>query len=517
MPAQRKELPGSERGLPEHPRVGDVDPGEESFVTVYLRAAPGSEGLGWVDQEAARPPAERRRLSRDELARVAGAGNADIEAVRRLAADHGLAVQDVDAAQRRLELHGPLSALAAAFGTDLGLHQAPDGTVYRARHGPLTVPADVAPAIAGVFGLDLRPQARPRFRYLAGVAATSYTPPQVAALYRFPTGVDVSGQAIGLIELGGGYRQSDIDSYFSGLGMATPRVSSVSVDGGTNSPSNPSGPDGEVALDIEVAGAVAPGVKIVVYFAPNTDQGFLDAVSAAVHDTANRPSVVSISWGGPESTWTTQAMNQMESTMAAAAAAGVTVCVAAGDSGSSDGVGDGQAHVDFPASAPHALGCGGTTLEGSGTSISSEVVWNDQPSGGATGGGVSAAFPVPPYQSAAHVPPSANPGGAPGRGVPDVAGDADPQTGYQVLVDGQSMVVGGTSAVAPLWSGLVALINASLGTQVGFLQPRIYGAAVAAGFHDITSGSNGAYSAGPGWDPCTGLGTPDGTALLGVL
>jgi len=517
MPAGRTELPGSERLAPEHPRVGDVDATEESFVTVYLRQSPGSEGLSWVDGEAGRPAAQRRRLSRDELARAAGADPADVEAVTRLAADNGLRVDNVDVARRRLEVHGPLGALAAAFGTQLGLHRAPDGTVYRARQGSLTVPADVAPAIAGVFGLDLRPQGRPRFRLLAGAAATSYTPPQVAALYRFPTGVDVSGQTIGLIELGGGYRQSDIDSYFSALGVTPPVVTSVSVDGGTNSPSNPSGPDGEVALDIEVAGAVAPGVKIVVYFAPNTDQGFLDAVSAAVHDATNRPSAVSISWGGPESTWTSQAMDQMESTLTAAAAAGVTVCVAAGDSGSSDGVGDGHAHVDFPASAPHALGCGGTTLEGSGTAISSEVVWNDQPSGGATGGGVSAVFALPSYQATAHVPPSANPGGGAGRGVPDVAGNADPQTGYQVLVDGQSMVVGGTSAVAPLWAGLTALINASLGTQVGFLQPRIYGAGTGAAFHDITSGTNGAYSAGPGWDACTGLGSPDGAALLRLL
>jgi kumamolisin len=270
-------------------------------------------------------------------------------------------------------------------------------------------------------------------------------------------------------------------------------------------------------LDIEVCGSVAPGARIAVYFAPNTDQGFLDAATAAIHDTANRPSVVSISWGGSESTWTEQAMTTMEQAFVAAAAMGVTVTVAAGDNGSSDGVSDGLAHVDFPASAPHALACGGTTLEITDGAIASETVWNDGGTGGATGGGISVAFPVPSYQSASVLPPSANPGAGPGRGVPDVCGNADPETGYLVEVDGQSMPIGGTSAVAPLWAGLVALLNEQLAAPVGFLQPFLYSSAGPADLHDITSGSNGAYRAGPGWDACTGLGSPNGAALLLAL
>ena len=218
----------------------------------------------------------------------------------------------------------------------------------------------------------------------------------------------------------------------------------------------------EVMLDIEMAAAVAPGATIAVYFAPNTDQGFIDAVSTAIHDATNRPSVVSISWGGPESTWTSQAMNEMESAFAAGGTMGVTVTVASGDNGSTDGVSDGLQHVDFPASAPHALGCGGTSLSGT-----SEVVW-DTPGDGAGGGGVSVQFPLPSYQTDAGVPVSANPGGQAGRGVPDVAGDADPNTGYSMRADGQDTVVGGTSAVAPLWAGLVARLNQALGSPVGF-------------------------------------------------
>jgi kumamolisin len=254
-----------------------------------------------------------------------------------------------------------------------------------------------------------------------------------------------------------------------------------------------------------------------VYFAPNTDQGFIDAVSTAVHDATRRPSVVSISWGSAESSWAPQAMQQMEEAFLAAAAMGVTVTVAAGDNGSSDGVADGNAHVDFPASAPHALACGGTRLLLENGQISSETVWNDTPGSDAGGGGISNVFPVPGYQQNANIPPSANANHNVGRGVPDICGDADPDTGYTVRVDGQTLTVGGTSAVAPLWAGLAALFNQSLGQPVGFLQPFLYSAPGIASLHDITSGTNGAYSAQPGWDACTGLGSPDGSELLAAL
>jgi kumamolisin len=290
------------------------------------------------------------------------------------------------------------------------------------------------------------------------------------------------------------------------------------VDGANNTPSgNPDGPDGEVLLDIEVAAAVAPGAKIVVYFTSNTSKGFLDAITQAVHDTVNKPSVISISWGGPESNWTTQAFEQFDQAFQAAATLGISITLAAGDNGSSDGVDDGQAHVDFPASSPNVLTCGGTRLNATSTEISSEVVWNEGDQG-ATGGGISDQFPVPDYQDNAGIPPSANPTKNVGRGVPDVAGDADPATGYVVRVDGQETVIGGTSAVAPLWAGLIARLNQGLGKSVGFLNPTLYGLPSSSNvFRDVTSGNNGAYSAGPGWDACSGLGVADGTKLLQVL
>jgi len=236
--------------------------------------------------------------------------------------------------------------------------------------------------------------------------------------------------------------------------------------------------------------------------------------------------VISISWGAAEVYWTSQAMQAMDQAFQAAAALGINVCCASGDNGSSDGVTDGQAHVDFPASSPHVLACGGTRLEATYDTlssqyvISSEVVWNDDPAASATGGGVSDVFPLPVWQANANIPASINDQHS-GRGVPDVSGDADPQTGYKVRVDGQNVVFGGTSAVAPLWAGLIALINQQLGQSVGFLNPILYQNydlfAQVNALQDVTSGNNGGYSAKQGWDACTGLGSPDGANLLDAL
>jgi len=263
-------------------------------------------------------------------------------------------------------------------------------------------------------------------------------------------------------------------------------------------------------LDIEVSGTLAPGATIAVYFAPNTDRGFIDAILAAIHDKTRRPSVVSISWGSAESSWTEQALKAFDGALQDASLLGVTVCCAAGDGGSGDGAPDGLAHADYPASSAFALACGGTRLvidQGRST----ETVWNDG-ANGATGGGVSDVFPLPDWQKAAGVPASANPGHRVGRGLPDVAGNADPDTGYEIRADGRETIIGGTSAVAPLVAALIARCNQGLGRRVGFLNPVLYTqAAVRGSFHDITDGSNGAYAAGPGWDACTGWGARAGT------
>jgi kumamolisin len=467
-------------------------------------------------------PLNTKRLGKDRLTRAAyrrlhAADPAAVKLVRAFAKEFGLTA-DKDtpkAGERTIKLKGTAAAMQKAFGVTLTQKSVGDQE-YRVRAGSIQLPAGLAGAVVAVLGLDNRPQAKPHFRVRPAAAgtATSFTPVQVAQLYQFPSGATATGQTIGIIELGGGYRTADLTAYFTSLGQTAPKVTAVSVDAGKNTPGTANGADGEVMLDIEVAASVAPGVHVVVYFAPNTDQGFIDAVTTAVHDATNNPSVISISWGGPESSWTTQSLNALDAACQSAAALGITVTVAAGDNGSSDG-GTGN-NVDFPASSPHVLACGGTKLAATNGAISAEVVWNEQANQeGATGGGVSNVFALPSWQANAGVPaPSGSTGG---RGVPDVSGDADPESGYQVRVDGESLVIGGTSAVAPLWAGLIALNNSVNGKTAGFLQPQIYTAKYAAAFHDIVAGNNGAFSAGPGWDACTGLGSPIGAKLIALL
>lgn len=333
-------------------------------------------------------------------------------------------------------------------------------------------------------------------------AGVSYTPKQLAGIYGFPKGFDGTGQKVAVIELGGGYVQSDLDVYFHSLGLTVKPVIFVGIQGGKNAPGDPNGADGEVMLDLCVVGGMAPGCQLYCYMAPNTDSGFVQAIQQAVHDGMN---AISISWGAAENQWASASIASMNAAFAAAEAAGITVTVAAGDNGSGDG--EAGQHVDFPASSPYVLACGGTSLPS--TSPLTEVVWNDGSNGGATGGGVSALFALPTWQAKANVP------GSKMRGVPDVAGNADPETGWNILVDGQAMVIGGTSAVAPMWAALAACLNQALSKPVGLLNPALY--ALAGWDRDITSGNNGTYVARAGWDGCTGQGVPIGDKLLAAL
>jgi kumamolisin len=463
-----------------------------------------------------------RHVSQEEFADKYAADPSSFDHLREFAHKSGLAVDEgaSSLARRTIVMRGPINKIEHAFGVTLNDYER-DGKRFHSYEGTISMTQEHAEPVEAVLGLDNHPAAQPHFRIYdhkkkkkpAPTQSSSFNPPQVAQLYGFPTGVTGEGQTIGIIELGGGYNASDLSAYFTKLGVVHPKVTAVSVDGGTNSPGDPNGADGEVALDIEVAGSIAPGANIAVYFTPNTNRGFIDALTTALHDTANGPpSVISISWGSTESNYTAQTLTTFDEACQSAAALGITITVASGDNGSTDGL-TGN-HVDFPASSPHVLGCGGTRLTASGTTIAEEIVWNDQPQGGASGGGVSAVFAVPTWQANAKVPKASTKAG--GRGVPDVSGDASPETGYNVSFDGQDEVVGGTSAVAPLWAALIALLNQQRGSNLGFINPTIYQSAEN-GFHDITQGSNGAWKAGPGWDPCTGLGSPNGPQLASIL
>jgi kumamolisin len=532
--SERSELPGATVAST------PLDEGQQITVTVMLR------------RRAAVPSAlieGPETVSTTQLGEQYGAAGADAQLVTQVLGEFGLTVTETHLASRRLKVTGTIAAMQSAFGTTLTAVTSPhpDGSgdvTHRYRTGSLSVPAQLSGIITAVLGLDDRPQARPQFRRgpASGARAAAepedgpaapaakggaLTAPQVASFYQFPPGTDGTGQTVAIIELGGGYTQADLTTYFSGLGLSVPPVTAVGVSGAANTPGGDA--DGEVELDIEVVGGVAPGAAQKVYFADNTDQGFIDAISQAVHDTPT-PVAVSISWGQSEDQWSAQSRTAMDQAFADAAALGVTVTVAAGDNGSSDDPnGQSSVHCDFPASSPHALACGGTKLIGNTSSfaITSEVVWNELASNeGAGGGGVSDVFGLPSWQANAGVPAAASGGGSGnagsgGRGVPDVAGNADPVTGYLVVVDGQRTPIGGTSAVAPLWAGLIARLAQATGKTFGLIQPMLY-AGVAPGtaqpgFNDIVSGNNGAYQAGPGWDACTGLGSPNGAALLKLL
>jgi kumamolisin len=528
-------IPGSKRTLlPNSRAAGPIDPSEIATVTVRVRSAGDPTALAKKAYELASTPiADRKYLTHEELEKQHGADPEDLDRIEQFAQEHDLMVVHRSAAERSVVLKGTLGNLLAAFHADVQIYHHATGT-YRGRKGEITLPKELSDIVTGVFGFDTRPKHRAPHRQKSmthngpggqnGVASTEF-----AKRYNFPDKLDGTGQTIAIIELGGGYRNSDLKVFFNEIREHTPKVSSISVDHAGNAPTTADSADGEVMLDIEVAGAVAPKAKIAVYFAPNDgDKGFLDAISAAVHDSQRKPSVISISWGGPEVSTDQQGIDAYHELFAAAGALGITVCIASGDHGTADldaSHWDGKIHVDHPACDDLVLACGGTQIDpGSGE----DVVWNDGtpfdpnvPGGGgwASGGGISEIFPVPSYQKDTKLPVSID-NGKPGRGVPDIAMSA---TNYFTRVDTAEGASGGTSAVAPLMAALIARLNQAKKKNVGFLNPFLYSNVAKGVVHDVRLGSNGiegtinGYEAGPGWDACSGLGTPDGKAILNNL
>lgn len=466
----------------------------------------------------------------------------DLDKVSEFAKSMGLTVKEINSTRRTVKVSGTVKQMNKAFAVKLGRYRSPEET-YRGREGFVSLPKSIADLVEGVFGLDNRRMAK---RASAPARSTGLTPPQVAKLYNFPNPSNASGQTIGLLEFGGGYKvgangnPTDVQAFLNGLGLTTPKVTAVAVDGVQNAPTgDPNGDDGEVALDIEVASAVAQGASIAVYFAPWTEQGWVDIISTAIHPATGQPapSVLSISWGWAEEEkanglkWTEAAISAIDGLFSEAAGLGITVLAASGDDGSDCGIRDGLAHVLYPASDPWVTACGGTRISNISGASFTEDTWNDsEQSSGVTGGGISAVFTQPaeqcPWQANAKVPSSANPLHNQGRGIPDVAGNASPFSGYNIRVDGSAVQIGGTSAVAPLYAGLIALINSKLGTSVGYLNPTLYSLGGSAAFRDIDDGVNNenqgdpaapSYSSGPGWDACTGWGSVDGSNLLSSL
>lgn len=526
-------LKGSQRTAPKGKSLKGINKEELMNITVKLKGMNNLPDLLNTSVYKTFKP-----LTHEEYAEKYSASVDDLNLVTEFAHHAGLSIVKTEANKRTIELRGTIAQMENAFKVKLSSYKSDKGDVFRGRAGQIKIPKELEGIVEGIFGLDTRPIATPKFKILNSrknkfainnAAPSAYYPTDIAKMYNFPQNTTGKNQCIAIIELGGGYRQQDILNYFKSLKLSTPKVVAMSIDGGHNNPTTPNSADGEVMLDIEMAAGIAPDTTIVVYFAKNTNKAFLDAINAAVHDTVYKPSIISISWGsaeGPAGGWTESALNAFNQAFQAAATLGITVCAAAGDNGSNDNVNDGKVHVGFPASSPYVLACGGTKLIASNLTITSEVVWHDPDNGttgagvGATGGGISDIFPLPDYQANAKIPKSFNTKKV-GRGVPDVAGDADPNTGYKTLVDGKKVQVGGTSGVAPMMAGLLALINEKLDKQVGFIHPKLYANPwvcrdIVQG-NNITVSGNKGYQANQGWDACTGNGVPDGMKLMSIL
>lgn len=557
--------------------VAPVPPFELFLVNVYVRRRP--DGPPYPDPFVigAQPPRKRQYLTREEFERSYGASAEDVGRLIAYTSRFRLMTIATSLAKRSVTIMGTAADFSMAFGIRLAYFSYFGGR-YRSYFGALHVPEDLAEIIIGVVGLDERlvsgPPTAPRSTtspylsleaqiaraataqrlaaglardgglwdwlveylelvalsereaFLAALDALQFkTPPGVAELYNFPADADGSGQTIGIIELAGGFFPSDFETYFNALGLPVPDIRNVSVLGATNSPNVSIYYNAEVTIDVTVISGAAPGAQLAIYWAPITALGFIEAMQTAIHDRENRPSIISASWDLSEAYWlmTPMTIDVFDSVLAEAPLLGVTVCCSAGDWGALSEYRDGRAWVDYPASSPYVLSCGGTTLYSSEDTIFFESVWNTcRLSGLATGGGVSQRFPLPPWQESADVPLSANPGQGSGRGTPDVAGNANPDTGYLLVIGGQVYFDAGTSSVAPLYSALLARINESLGVNVGYINPFLYSRAQGM-FRDIVVGNNivywpgPGYDARPGWDACTGWGSPDGTKLRDLL
>jgi kumamolisin len=481
-------------------------------------------------------------LSYDEFSQKFSTSPEDMLAVQAFASVCNLSIVEAKSEAAMVKVSGTVELFNSAFQISLKSITAPGGKQYIGYTGTLSIPAELNQIVEFVIGLNnavvmkhLASKAdlenRPFAASPAGVAYSLLTPLQVAAAYNFPAS-NGYGQCVGLIEYGGGYTTQNLTSSFSPLSIANPTVVAIDVDGGTNNPADPSGSSVEVMLDIFVVGAVAPASKIAVYFGagsgdPIPGPNWYDPVNTAIHDTTNSPSVLSISWGESESSFGSSNMTAMDSVLAQAAVLGITICVASGDSGSTwDALG---VEVLYPGSSPYVLSCGGTSLAISGSTITSEVVWNESAnSAGAGGGGISIYESTPAYQSGLtyKIYPAGTVSSLTVRGVPDVAGNADPYSGYSYYYGNSNthiQGVGGTSGVAPLWAGLIARLNALTGTRRGLFNTLLY--ANSSVCNDITSGNNlytpygvsYGYSATTGWDACTGLGSPNGTNIFRLI
>ncbi|MEP5568733.1 MAG: S53 family peptidase [Halioglobus sp.] len=525
-------------------RIKEVEPTHVMEVLLLLRdqgAAPLSEAftLGSTSVK------ERKHLSHEELLRNSRASDGDIDVIKAFAIEYDLAVLRVDSAARTIVLAGKCQDVGRAF--DIKLHHYQIGKeAFHSHDEDASIPPELKSIVLNIFGLDNRTALRrPGFSAGSGpppppVDDNTKPPAAFANLYSFPSLATGKGQCIAIVEFDGGFDRKVLDRYLRRNGVKEPDIVVREVGKGRNNPINQPdeiNADTEVYMDIEIVASLAPDAKIVVYFGENTEQGWIETVSAAIHDTDNQPSALSISWGMAEGDWKNNwgphAMQGIENLFLKAAHLGITVCCSSGDFGVYETqIGEDPATrqpftVPYPASSPLVLACGGTLTETSKNRISREAVWNQSDTVPlASAGGVSRYHELPPYQANAGVPRQHKTGHK-GRGLPDVAANASTDSGYLICSDNTEMSMGGTSAAAPLWASLIACLNESLGSDIGYLTPLLYtgGAQEDGALQDVVDGDNKirmisdpqGYEAQAGWDACTGLGTPRGDKLLNWL
>jgi kumamolisin len=523
-------------------RLGPASETERFSVTIVLRRRPDGPAVPAHDYYLRTPISERRRLPEPAFAARYGAHPSDIEKIVAFAQGHGLRVEETNAARRTVVVAGTVGEFNRAFNITLEMYEheversnrsGRQTESFRSYEGPIHVPADVTESIVGVFGLDNR---RITKRGLADPPATTLlTMPTVKQLYDFPPNL-AAGQTIAIFSEAG-YLASDIAANFGG---SPPPLIDIAVDA-------PNGgfPDFETTQDIFISASAAPGAQIAVYFTTYDQKGWVDLIARVIHPSlalgdpqcsvlsssfyvSNGDDAATLVAEGIPLSWVIAVTQMLED----AAIQGVTFCICSGDNGAQARATDGLAHVWYPATDPWALACGGTTIGNVSGPNCDEWAWNDFFSiggfsgTGASGGGVSDYFPLPWYQSDTNIPLSIKDGHR-GRGVPDVSANASPNSGYSFILGGapSSFPTNGTSASTPLWAGLIAVLNAALGENVGFINPVIY-ALNGVGFRDILPEPGAAdnsfagvagYPVTPGWDAVTGWGSPRGVALLNAL
>ncbi|MFF2144309.1 protease pro-enzyme activation domain-containing protein [Kitasatospora sp. NPDC058190] len=504
-------------------KKGDVPAEQQISVAVSLKLR-NADALDRFLTAVTTPgsPQFGKYLTPEQFSAQFGPAQQDVEKVKAYLTAQGLTVGDVSANRQVVNAHGTAAQISQAFGTHESSYVDPQlQRAFFANDDAASIPADLATVVQGVSGLDNHAVrkthlAKPNAVTPSAATATpsGMSPAQYTGAYNLnKTGADGTGTTVALWEFDG-YTSSDLTTYDSQFGLTGPAVSTVSVDG-ANYDSAPGQGQGEVELDSEIVRGAAPKATQLIYEAPNNDQGEIDMANKIVAD--NKASVISISWGSCEPDTTAASMTAVDNAFKQAAAQGISIFSASGDDGSRDCTrstsGSTVKAVDFPASSPHQTGVGGTNLKvTSGNTYSSESAWST------AGGGVSTVFNKPSWQTGTGVSGTM-------RTVPDVASNADPQSGFSIYTAGAWQVYGGTSAAAPLWSGYAAQFNqkakAAGQPVLGEASPRLYSVANSSSygstFHDVTTGANQDFSAKAGYDQVTGWGSPVADALTTAL